>query len=148
MPRNIGLVIALGALVVVFFSGCAAEDVPHAPTYAADVLPIMLSRCVRCHGGGGTLNDDLGIASDSPLKGAPFDGYFDHMEDQGTCVDDQTATPPCKRGLLFYATNRTSQLQVYIHSTTSLRMPLPPAPPLTDRQLEVMDNWIAEKPPM
>jgi hypothetical protein len=126
--------------------GCSPDLPPEQPTYEADIKPIVLSRCVRCHGGGGRLNADpeetLGIA-------APFDGYFDHYEDQGDCVGDGGVPgPDCKHGLLFYATDgpKKTLLVGYIDSTGKNRMPPEPSPTLTHRQLEVFHNWLAEMP--
>jgi hypothetical protein len=126
--------IGLGALA----GACGPEHVPFEPTFATDVRPIMLSRCVRCHGGGGTLNKDpdhTGLGAGA----APIDGFFDRLEDD--CPDG--AVTGC-HGLLHYATP-PAQLPLYIHATSDdMRMPPPPSRPLSDLQLQVIDRWLAD----
>ncbi len=51
---------------------------------------------MRCHGAGGTLNADP-KSTVLPIPDAPFDGYFDRMEDD--CPD---ATPTGCHGLGHY----------------------------------------------
>lgn len=124
-----------------WLSACGVEDTPHAPTFATDIKPIMLSRCVRCHGAGGHLNTDvhaeLGLLH-------PVNGYFDHMDD--TCPAG--ASVPCY-GLGHYTTgDPMTQLVSYIHRTSAIRpMPPPPAPALTTRQLDIIDLWLANGAP-
>jgi len=142
--------LSLGALA----GGCTAESVPNVPTYENDVKPIMQARCIRCHGAGGTDNadpDHKGILPGS----APFDGIFTRLEDD--CGDG--AALMC-HGLLHYAGVPTSDggsspqslMRAYIHSTSDSgtvnpRMPPPPSPLLTSRELDVLDKWLSESPP-
>jgi hypothetical protein len=148
--RSNGLVVlALACGLAAVAGGCDAELVPHAPTFAADIGPLMISRCVRCHGGGGTLNDDP--EQQGLIKGPPLYGYFDRLEDQGDCTAASgNGTDTCKRGLRYYAPTPgpLMTLKTYIHGKDANRMPPPPAPGLTEQQLQIMDNWLAESPPM
>jgi len=139
----------LGALA----GGCGVQSTaPPSPTYEADVKPIITSRCLRCHGAGGMLNDDIdhtGVSGAGPGGGAPTQGYFNQLEDTDCDPVDGGVPKTCKRGLLYYATTAAARLKNYIHSADpNGRMPPPPSPGLTTRQLEVMDNWMAESPPM
>jgi hypothetical protein len=135
--------VAAGALG----SACSPEDVPNVPTFETDVRPLMLSRCVRCHGAGGTENADPQQQETAWVGAAPINGYFDHLEDQDC---PPAASPPalncppapCKCGLAFYANN--GKLTAYIHGTGNARMPPPPTPPLSDRQLQLLDRWAAD----
>ena len=52
------LATAILAATATLTAGCGTEPVPDTPSFAVDVAPIMHARCVRCHGGGGTLNID------------------------------------------------------------------------------------------
>lgn len=131
------LVLSLSLATVLL--GCGEEPVPAAPGFAADVRPIMVARCVRCHGAGGTLNGD-------PLykKGVvPTGGYFAQYDDSGNCAAGAPAAG-CMRGAKFYA---KTVLKIYIHAAPEMRMPPLPAEALSDRQLEVLDAWAAEADP-
>jgi hypothetical protein len=139
--------VAVALCGAVVGGGCEAQSIPYAPTYEADIKPIMVSRCVRCHGAGGTLNSDPD--QQGTIRGAPLSGYFDRLEDQGDCGATDGGVGPtgstCKRGLGYYARPPlVDTLESYIHADTASRMPPPPSPKLTDRQLEVMDRWLAE----
>lgn len=103
-------------------AGCE-EPVPENPTYDVDVKPIVEARCVRCHGAGGTLNDDPETPHlPKSTKEVPDNGYFNMPYDDGA-----------KRSLRFYGTG----LKVYLN----LPMPPPPSPPLTDREREILLKW-------
>jgi hypothetical protein len=115
----------------------------------------MESRCIRCHGGGGHFNDDpdhTGIGSTPPMGSMPgiglppIDGIFTQLDD--TCT--ATVTSGC-HGLLAYTTDagRKALFKGYIHSTSdgdgttvTGRMPPPPSPLLTSRQIEILDKWL------
>ena len=139
MSSKNGLLIVLVASVASLgSSACSIQNTPHAPTFESDIKEITLSRCVRCHGAGGTLN--LDPDSINP-KGAPFDGFFDRMEDD--CPDGQAID--C-HGLGHYVND--PRLHNFIHRLPgALPMPPTPAPMLTSDQLDVFDLWIANGGP-
>jgi len=147
--KTTGLPILLLALAAGGAVGCQPA-VPANPSYAADVHPIFLSHCVRCHGAGGTLNqarDPQGGADAGPLAsagGTPNQAYLGQYEDSGDCSGDDNPTPPCHLGAHTMATSK--QLQFYLHDD-ALPMPPPPAPRLDDWELKVVDAWTANPIP-
>jgi hypothetical protein len=143
MSKNGFLISLLASLATATLGlgGCSVQNTPHAPTFESDIKEITASRCVRCHGAGGTLNGDPD--SINP-KGAPIDGFFDRMEDD--CPD---AKPFGCHGLGHYATNPAdTRLHDYIHRIKgALPMPPTPAPALTSSQLDIFDLWLANGAP-
>ena len=121
--------------------GCGEEPVPAEPGFATDVRPIMVARCVRCHGAGGKLNGD-------PLSDAgapPTNGYFDQYNDGGAC-GPQDPLAGCKRGALYYGKLKmifTGRLR----SSGMDRMPPLPAETLTEHQIQIIERWSAQATP-
>ena len=130
VPRRSLLVPVLASLL----AACGAEPAPDMPTYARDVQPLMFARCVRCHGAGGTLNNDPGQLG--TIRGAPLAGYFDHYEDTGDCsvTDAGTVSASCHRGAATYAL----LMVTYVTLTNDSRMLPPPTPRLTDREIDII----------
>jgi hypothetical protein len=128
-------------------TGCG-PPVPASPTFAADVRPIFLSHCVRCHGGGGTLNvTHVPSGPDAALLPAtqapPLNGYLDQFYDSGSCTPVGGTLPvTCHRGAKY---ETTTNLHLYLDTFkgTPTAMPPPPAPPLNDWELKVVDAWVA-----
>ena len=54
--------LALVVGVTTLAAGCGEEEVRAFHSYEKDIRPLMLARCVRCHGGGGTFNTDPAIS--------------------------------------------------------------------------------------
>jgi mono/diheme cytochrome c family protein len=119
------------------------RPVPATPSYEADVRPIFLAHCVRCHGAGGTLNADPRSIEPYAASG----GYLDHYEDPTDCTPDAMGRTPatCEHGALHEA--QVGLIKVYLHGPINPRMPLAPAAPLDSWELDVIDNWLAESPP-
>jgi hypothetical protein len=143
-PLLAGLLAALAALA----AGCAPPEpsLPAAPSYAADVRPIFVAHCVRCHGAGGALNvarDPHGGADAGPLPsvaGKPALAYLGQYADSGDCADPSSLT--CHRGAYFVAT-QTTDLKLYLHPPANFPpMPPPPSPRLDDWELKVVDAWL------
>jgi hypothetical protein len=144
--------IALALICAPLLAACG-QAVPSMPSYQTDVQPIVLARCVRCHGGGNCLQAENGA---SPPPNGFFQNYFD--DPPGCSTADGGLQPPdpndpcprlltsCRFGFHFYAlqvggTIPTRDVHRRIHEQDSARMPPPPATSLTDRQFEVLDRW-------
>jgi hypothetical protein len=99
-------------------AGCGEDEVPARPSYALHVQPLLVARCVRCHGSAvaGVTDPD----PDSPP------------------LPDKTKEKPTTTGFETFETARP--LAVIIASQVSL-MPPPPSPPLTDREKEILVLW-------
>jgi hypothetical protein len=119
--RRASLSLALAAC-----TACTPE-VPAAPSYQADVMPILAANCIRCHGG-------------PPLGGAPRAFRLDSYADLAA---PDPAGPPGEvpiAGAAAYA------------AAIALRVrdpdrPMPPRFPLDDWQIEVLERWAAIEAP-
>jgi hypothetical protein len=115
-------------------------------SYSTHVQPILTARCVRCHGGGGTLNGDPDVIDDGSsdliktvviLKGRPTTGYFDcGSEDRGQCPGTT-----CKRGFKFFSKGQPGEGAANMWLA---HMPPPPSPPLTSREMDILTRWLAQ----
>jgi hypothetical protein len=126
----------LGALFLAGagLAGCGAEAVPDFVSYSRQIQPLMEARCVRCHGAGGTLNADSDILPNvNKYSGAPTNGYFNRLEDDGM-----------KFGLMHYTGGLVAFTMGYVDGGP---MPLPPAAPLSDREHELFSNWLSNPYP-
>ena len=112
--RNLVL-LAVG-LVAVTLAGCG-QAVPQDPSWDADVFPILMARCVRCHDGSGAV-DPL---STSPT---PAPGNFNHASRSEFMQSSDAGFVP-----LF---------PMYV--STGL-MPPPPAAKLADWEIQTITRW-------
>jgi mono/diheme cytochrome c family protein len=123
--------------------GCGEEPVPAEPGYAADVRPIFVARCVRCHGAGDKLNGDPLSLAGAP----PTNGYLQQYDDSGPCLQDPLAAA-CKRGALYYGKIKPALIFTgRLHSSGDDRMPPLPAETLSDHQIQVIERWTTEATP-
>jgi hypothetical protein len=108
---------ALSLLAALGMAACA-PSVPANPTWEEDVKPILAANCVRCH-------------RDEQQNGAPLTFRLDVCEDAGA-----------KMGAAAVAGAALAR-------TTNAAAPMPPKPaaPLSDRQTEVLENWIGNGAP-
>ena len=137
LARGLAAALALGAAGCTIYPSAPAE-----PAYDTDVLPIFQAHCTRCHDnnldGGAPHTVFLPAANGGPMMATP-----PSLSQFGPCVVSDGGAPTCYNpGAGGYAL----PIQMFVHLTTSVRMPLPPAPPLDDWELNVIDAWAAEKP--
>jgi hypothetical protein len=133
----------VGSLALLALAACE-KPVPATPQYTEDVLPIFEAHCVRCHGAGGSLNGDLYGLEKTP----PPNGFLNQYEDKVDCTPDAMGIrpPTCVGGARYEA--ETGNIHAFIHGLLPPRMPLAPAAPLDAWEMDVLDNWVAEKPPL
>ena len=145
----IGSALALGALA----SGCG-PPVAATPSYAADVRPIFLSHCVRCHGAGpdgGMLNNPTEPTGPdaAPLASDPtpvINCYLNQYDSTNCALVDGGEPANCHYGAHFWATTQAARLKLKLHGSV-LPMPPPPAPKLDEWEMKVVDAWIAASAP-
>jgi hypothetical protein len=147
----------LGALLAGLAAACGPEA-PENPTFAADVEPIMLARCVRCHNQAAITDPNF---VPDPLSSDPLqtpNGAFESLEDPPNCTT--RIGQPC-RGLLSYTMNNPpnqlpgvagpDNFKSRIHQDRSmvaaLPMPPSPSPKLSDRNIAILDRWFANPLP-
>ena len=104
-------------------SGCAAA--PEHPTWDDDVRPLMVARCLRCHGETGAV-DPLSAKMNTRLASVGLRLDYPYFSD----VPD-TLLPKLKM-LGAYARGEAPNLP---------RMPPPPAAALEDWEIQMLDNW-------
>lgn len=109
---------ALAALAAL--AAACAPDVPANPSWRQDIAPIIASNCVRCH-------------RDPPQNGAPASFRLDMCEDASATVLGASTQAP-----RIVARGSVEGVGA---------MPPPPAAGLSDRQIEILDNWRANGAP-
>ena len=120
-------------------AGCNLEpSAVEKPTYEADVRPIFMSRCIRCHG-----SPPLGDPTGPPI-GAPFATVrFDVFGDTNCGADAGTT---CIHGAAYEAMRGNFKNYLVANAGTLLEMPPPPSPPLTSYQRDTILKWESESP--
>lgn len=93
------------------------ESAPANPTWATDVQPILAANCTKCH-------------IPPPLDGAPTTFRLDIYEET---VNDE--------GVQILGAEQMGMFGSIAFQITSEDRPMPPRFPLTDRQIEVLQNW-------
>ena len=136
------------AIAVIAFSaaalsaGCNLEpDAVARPTYEAEVRPIFMSRCIRCHGSP-PLGDQVVTP---PSETAPPTVRFDVYADTNCDTDGGTG---CVHGAAYEAMNRKFEMFLVMYAGTTLEMPPSPAPQLTSYQRDTILKWESESPPL
>ena len=143
-------------------AGCG-PSVPAAPTYEANVRPILAAHCLNCHGnamlGDGAISADAIYAppaADTPAGNNPptqaltvQHSYLGQCTSTG-CDMDGGGAASCRRGAQYFATTPPpgasgSILSDVIHGGEGFFNPMPPPPAaaLDDWELKVIDAWIA-----
>jgi hypothetical protein len=139
--------LALGAAGCTIYPAAPAE-----PGYEADVQPIFLAHCTRCHGAGpdgGSLNaasvpNVSYNGAGPPMTSPPYLTQFGNTCPAGQDAGAASCVGCTRCGALAYAT----LIQTRVHLTNAaLEMPPPPAPRLNDWELKVIDAWAANPLP-
>jgi len=137
--------LALGAVSCTVYPSVSSQ-----PTYEADVRPIFLAHCTRCHGNGpdgGGLNAASvpNVAYGDAGPRSPIGPYLTQFGDTcdpaadggaGTC-DNGAACSRC--GASHFA--GLSRSCIHYPDSNLLHMPPLPAPPLDDWAMKVLDAW-------
>lgn len=100
------------ALAALAAAACAPAA-PANPTWEDDVKPILAANCVRCH-------------RSPAVNGAPTNFRLDICEEAGGVLG---------------ASDQVVRILARGTSPGNLAMPPPPAAPLSDRQIEIIQNW-------
>jgi hypothetical protein len=135
--RLLFLLLTLGGL------GACSPARPDTPTFAADVRPIFVAHCTRCHGAGDMLQGDP-TSTLVTYRNPPIQGYFQYYRDHGDCSEVDGGPPPmsplCRRGAYFYAAINKLSWKNYVLDVPAL-MPPAPAAPLNDFERDIVLRW-------
>jgi hypothetical protein len=132
----------VAAVAVLALPACTPE-VPAVPTYARDVQPIFMARCVRCHGANDTLNQNPDVTG--AIK-APTTCYLQRFADEGDC---SMTGPQCKHGAGYCGTQTGSKslIETYLElPQDALGMPPPPSDRLSSWEMDVITRWTSANP--
>jgi len=139
-------VFALAAAVpAISLSGCSPE-VPANPTYAKDVKPIFMARCVRCH------DETFRGEEINPMTGNPITPAICHLNRYESMGDCTTVGPACSVGASLCANipGSGSYMAPKVDPAVEddpARMPPPPAPALNDYESAVINRWLTNLDP-
>jgi hypothetical protein len=129
---KLAAVLVLGGAAV----GCSIEPgASGQPTYEADVRPIFMARCIRCHGSPPLADPTSKTYPGPPVSTVRFDVFGD------TNCDADGGGTDCVRGAAHEA--MTGAFKTFVPL-----MPPDPAPPLTSYQRDTILNWAKESPPL
>jgi hypothetical protein len=121
--------------------GACSPTRPDTPTFAADVQPIFVAHCTRCHGAGGMLQADP-LVTAVAFKVPPNNGFLANYQDEGDCTTDGGPPPPatvCQRGAAYYA---NGGLGSGLWTVYFPQMPPPPGAPLNNYERDIILRWI------
>ena len=114
------LLLYITVVGICLISACASQQV----SYQDDVLPILESRCIKCH----VSPDGIGYI----MTGLEMDSYHSLM--QGTAYGPVIIAGDSRRSMLnMLVEGRAGKLQ---------RMPHNDEPGLTDEQIETLRAWV------
>jgi hypothetical protein len=142
-----------GALLAGLAAACGPEPAPENPTFANDVEPIMLARCVRCHNQAAITDPNFVPDPLSSDKLQPSNGAFESLNDPPNCT---ARIGQACRGLLSYTMANppgglpgADVFKARIHQTGVGVLPMPPSPTpkLSDRNIAILDRWFANPLP-
>jgi hypothetical protein len=122
--------------------GACTPATPAMPSFAADVQPIFAANCARCHGAGGTLQNE-----EPPIVGGTINCYLNVYDDLTDCTPVNDALPiTCQPGARTCATapSLAPFFLAYLHPAPGATtvMPPPPADPLNSWELDIVDRWL------
>jgi hypothetical protein len=110
---------------IALVSACeGAPAAPQKPTWVDDVEPILRANCFHCHGS--EKRDAMALRWD----------FYDPKDPALTAVHDFSSDFALGAGKL-----HGGQIVPYVKMKGDMRMPPPPASPLTEPQVTVLERW-------
>ena len=131
-------------VVLAAAAGACTPAVPGTPSYERDVRPIFMANCVRCHGAGGTVQNEA-----NGTQTGKIECFLNVYDDPTDCPDGGTAAP-CQPGAHTCATSPSLKVFFphFLHPASGgPRMPPAPSEPLNSWELDVVDRWLANPIP-
>ncbi len=136
---NMRALLPLSALPLLALA--CSNDPPAIPTWDQDVYPILRGSCGHCHGATADVQN-MGATMYTPntrydiCNSTAFNNTF--MNEQLWIVGSDMMGKPVVDG----AGPKASLLAVYVRAPVpAMRMPPPPASPLSDYEAAVLDRW-------
>ncbi len=136
---NFKALVLVTVAAATFSAGCNLEpSAAGKPSYEADVRPIFMSRCIRCHGSPPLL-DPMSKPPVTPPPTIRFDVYADT-----NCGTDGGTPAGCVHGAAYEAKLQRFSMYLVTYAGMALQMPPAPAPQLTSYQVDTIVNWEKE----